>query len=119
MEQTQYKILRRDNSYPYVTWIPGKITIYCNNKEKIQCLKSLGAKKNLFSRNPWMIHYETERDLAIIFSKLRDCDFLFSFDEHGWSASEVFQNLREKHFIQGKFLEISWCQKDKVLVRTL
>ncbi len=75
-----------------------EITIFCLNKQKSKYLRSIGAsKRSLFGFGPeWVICYNNRNELANFFSKLRDADFLFSYDEHGWGPSEVFEDLKEK-----------------------
>lgn len=106
--------------YSYVEWVQNnKITIYCCDSNKIKKLKPFKAKKRIFSLNYWVINYDNDKDLAKIMSSLRDNGFLFSYDEHGWCPSEIFQHLREKGCLSGKFTEIFWRGPDKPDTRDL
>lgn len=48
---------------------------------------------------------------------LRNKGIAFGYDEHGYSPSGVFQLLREKGVIQGKFKEIYWVGPGQIRVR--
>ena len=59
--------------------------------------------------------YSTEKELAIIFSKLRDIGFTFSGGEAGWPPAAIFEELRDRGLLQGKFVEIMWMGKGKII----
>lgn len=106
------------NQYSYVEWIQNnKITIYCCDNNKAKKLKSLNAKRKLFSLNYWIIAYSNDEELAKVISLLRDDGFLFGFDEHGWCPSGIFQHFREKKLLSGKFTEIFWSGPNKIGTR--
>lgn len=106
------------NKFSYVEWIQDhRITIYCNDKDKSKKIKILKGKRKFFSFKYWIINYRDEYELAKILASLRNENFFFGFDEHGWSPSGIFQYLREKGMLTGKFIEIFWRGKDKIGTR--
>jgi len=53
------------------------------------------------------IEYDGHDELAEVFTKLRDLDIPFSAGQD-WAPSEIFEHLREKGLLSGKFKKISW-----------
>jgi hypothetical protein len=84
------------------------IVINCNDKTKYAFLKKIGAKRKFLFGIKWRIHYKADADLAIYFAKLRDNGFFFSYDQHGWGPSDIFQYLRKNVLLKGDFTEIFW-----------
>lgn len=106
--------------YSYVDWIQDfQITVYCVDDKKIKFLKSIHAKRKFFNRKYWIISYDNDYNLAKLLTLLRNENFMFSYDEHGWSPSGIFQHLREKGLLCGKLKEISWKKEDDVCIREL
>lgn len=105
-------------NYSYVEWIQNnEIKIYCCDREKIDVLKSISAKRKLFNYKYWTVQYKNDTELARILTVLRDATFCFGFDEHGWSPASIFELLREKKMLTGTFNEISWSAPGKVITR--
>lgn len=74
-----------------VSLLDNNILIKCNDRNKIIFLKSIGAKRTLGFGIKWYLAYKTDIDLAKLFTKLRDEDFFFSYDQHGWGPSGFHQ----------------------------
>ena len=103
-----------ENKLNYVqTVLDKKIIILCNDTNKKKYLRSLGAKRKFIFRSEWVINYSTETDLGNFFSKLRNENFSFSYDQHGWGPSDLFKYLREKKLLEGSFVEIYWVGPGK------
>lgn len=94
------------------------IVIRCNDKSKYKFLKSIEARRFLFG-STWYVHYRDDSELASYFNKLREAGFLFSYDQHGWGPSAIFQYLREKGLLQGMYTEIYWTGLNEYHTRKL
>ena len=106
--------------YSYVEWIQNNvITIYCCDRKKINMLKSINARRKLFSCKYWIVRYKGDEELAGILNALRNECFLFGYDEHGWCPSGIFQLLREKGMVHGEFTEIFWRGPNKLGTRKM
>lgn len=104
----------------YVRWIQdNKITLFCENKEKILYLKKMGAKRKLFNWNEWTITYKNEQELIYILQLLNDNNFMFAGGTNGWSPTDIFILMREKQLLSGNLIEIVWRGKDKISTRIL
>lgn len=106
--------------YSYVKWIQdNEIIVYCYDHNKTKILKLLKARRRIFSLKYWVINYCDDEELAKILSALRDDGFLFGYDEHGWCPSGIFEHLRDKNLLSGKFMEIYWRGTNKIGTREL
>lgn len=84
------------------------VDINCADHERTKFLKSIGAKRRFLSKKGWVIEVTADYSVWKIFALLRDQGFLFSYDEHGWGASDLFRYYREKGLLEGGFDEVLW-----------
>ena len=61
----------------------------------------------------WKLHYSSEEELARYLSNLRDDGFAIAGALAGWPPAAVFEQLRDKGKVAGKFTEIIWSQPGK------
>ena len=94
------------------------VVVFCKNKKLINCLNELNVHKRWFQKNIWEIKYKTNNDLAKILNMLRIQGALFSSDPFGWGPAEVFDNLKDKGFVDGEIIRISWIGNGKYRVTT-
>lgn len=88
--------------------LDNEVTIICHDKTKSKFLRFIGARKRFLSKSEWVIKYSSDKNLADIFLKLRDGEFLFSYDEHGWGPSDIFRYHRDNGLLTGNFKEVFW-----------
>lgn len=77
----------------------------------IEALKKLDAftdKDILDNKIVWKIAFSGKLELAEKLKALNKLGFLFVGGVDGWPPSEVFNDLREKRILKGKFKEVSW-----------
>ena len=84
----------------------------------IHFLKKLGVKRRFFKRNVWILSYKDEQELSSCLTALRNAKCLFS-GGHGWSPSAIFQQLRDKGLLSGKFKEIVWAKPRTTIIREI
>lgn len=99
--------------------LDNSIVIKCSDKNEFIFLRNIGAKRKFIFGIEWYIHYKTTIELATFFAKLRDEGFLFSYDQHGWGPSDVFQYLRKNDVLSGDFIEVSWKGPNKEETRKI
>jgi hypothetical protein len=58
-----------------------------------------------------------EATLSKLLAQLRDLDVLFGGGS-GWPPAEIFDDLRERGLVQGKFIEITWRGPSQWITRT-
>ena len=75
-------------------------------------VEQLGGRRKLLSLSEWKIFYKDDRDLAQILVDLRDNSILFSAGKE-WSPSEVFEHLRDRGMVRGKYSIIYWERPGK------
>jgi hypothetical protein len=100
----------------YVSWI-GKnaLHVYCADSSGRHVLSGMAAKKHLFTHTKFTLKYASDQQLAEILTALRDSTFCF-VGGVGWSPSAVFEDLRDKGFVKGAFLELVWAGSQKAIV---
>lgn len=57
----------------------------------------------------------SDQEKAEIFTKVRDIGLAFSIGP-GWSPSSVFEELRDRQLVRGKYMRISWSGPGKPIV---
>jgi hypothetical protein len=65
--------------------------------------------------NEYKINTPTDEKKAEVFNKLRELDFCFS-DGKEWCPAEIFEYLRDKGLLNGKFKMISWTSPDNYFI---
>jgi len=104
----------------YVKWIQeNEITIFCEDAERYNFLKIIGAKRKLFDRKIWIINCRDKNDLADKLQRLNDNDFMFAGGSHGWNPVDIYILMREKNLVTGKATEIVWKEKNQTVTRVL
>lgn len=104
----------------YVKYIyENEVSVYCEDQDKIDLLRLLNAKKQLFSKNKWILKYDNKNDLTKILQILNDNNFMFLGGCSGWNPVDVFVSMREQNLVTGSVIEISWINKNQTITRTL
>jgi len=70
-------------------------------------VRNLGGTRRLFPTRTWRINYEDEKELVSILVSLRDGGVPFGSGRQ-WPPSDVFEDLREKGLVAGKYKKIFW-----------
>lgn len=98
------------------------ISLVLNNEIRVEkvteaasiILKELGGRQgHITGEKVWLIDFVDENHEARLLSKLNEAGFLFVGEPAGWPPAEVFDYLREKGLVNGKFTEISWVGSGK------
>ena len=95
------------------------IVVYCSDREKVKILKDLGAKRQVFNRNKWLLSYGSKNELSELFTSLRDYKFVFAGGSSGWYPASIFQKLKDERLLRGRALEIVWESKDSYKIREI
>lgn len=110
---------KMNNQLNYVSDIfDHKITIIAQSPIKRRIVKSLGGHKSFFSKSSWYLVCDSDQILAAKLQQLRDLGFMFSYGK-SWNPAEVFYDLREKGYVKGSILRISWQDKNIVIIDKL
>jgi len=91
----------------------SEICIVCRDDSSSEKVKSLGGKRRLSSPMNWTLQYTSETELASHLSELRDAQFAMAGSLSGWPPSAIFEQLRDKRVLAGKFSEIMWAGPGK------
>jgi len=83
------------------------VLIRVTDKSTRRLVRNLGGFRQLFPTRTWGINYEDEKRLASILVSLRDSGVPFSSGRQ-WPPSDVFEDLREKGLVAGKYKKIFW-----------
>ena len=95
----------------YVSYINGEeISLKLNSSIHKKIVKDLGGKQSFIPPFRWKITYQSKNELANIFRTLQNNNFAFSAGRD-WSPSNVFEELRDNEYIEGKFLKIYWTSE--------
>ncbi len=89
----------------YVTFATSIVSIKLCNDSDADKITELGAHR--VDDKTIQIEYNGHDELAIVFSKLLDLGIAFSAGKD-WAPSEIFEYLRGKGLISGKYKKISW-----------
>ena len=92
----------------------GLVQVVGAQQNHHQQLKGLGGRQALINRHKWTIPFSSDHELAQTFSSLRDMGFAFGGSPSGWPPSAIFEDLRDKGLLEGKFIEVVWTGKDSV-----
>lgn len=98
----------------YVSAIVNHKMIYLRNvsEQAINNIKELGASRGpthkLTGLPDWIINCISEIDLAEKLEALNKLGFLFVDEPAGWPPAAVFEYLREKKLIEGKYKAVTW-----------
>jgi len=76
----------------------------------------MGAKAHMLARAKLTFTYKSNDQLAEILAGLRDLSFCFVGGGSGWPPAAVFENLREKGLVVGKFLEVVWASENNPII---
>jgi hypothetical protein len=98
----------------YVSLVQDGVIKVVNNESACDGeLRNLGGKPDVLSSHKWKLKYSQESDLAAILSTLRDMGFAFSGGTSGWPPAAVFEELRAKGVVKGRFIELTWAGKGR------
>lgn len=98
----------------YVEWVNEKyIILYIERKKHLKLFETVKWKPCLFKRDYWKTEYSSEIELAKIFNILRNEKVLLAWTPGGWSPGAIFEELRDKGLISGKYDRIFWSGKGK------
>lgn len=79
------------------------------SSDKAEGIKRIGAyESKIAGETVWIIDYTNEYELANKLCELNLLSFLFAGGPAGWPPAAVFDYLREKKLIEGKFKEVTW-----------
>ncbi len=56
----------------------------------------------------WVIDFSNHDELAEKLDRLNKIGFIFEGEPTGWPPAEVFDHLRKKNLIIGRFKEVRW-----------
>lgn len=103
-----------DVKYPdnYISFIQdGELRAEHVTSEMTMTLAALGgSEKQLRKGFVWVLKYTDDASLGHLLGKLRDMGFLFMDEPGGWPPSAVFDVLREKGLVHGKFRAVTWVR---------
>lgn len=101
---------------PYISEAAGEtIVVKCADTATGLYLEHYGF---VVAGDTYTLTLNEKIDKAKILSVLRDNGLCFSTG-HEWNPSEVFEDLREKGFVSGKYKEIAWSGTEKWKVREI
>lgn len=86
-------------------------SIYLKNvsTEAIDILKEMGATEDVSTgENYWKMDFENDDVLLEKLIQLNKLGFLFVGEAAGWPPAEVFDYMKERKSVSGKFKEIRW-----------
>jgi hypothetical protein len=83
------------------------VVVHAEDPGAVEILKRLGFSE--VSDATFASAFGSDEAKAEVLGKLRDCEVAFSAGA-GWSPSEVFEELRDRHLIQGQYKRISWTR---------
>lgn len=95
-----------------------EITIIAQSSIKKKIVKLLGGRKAFFSKNSWYLICDSDQILATKLQQLRDLGFMFSYGR-SWNPAEVFCDLRDKGYVKGSILRMSWRDKNIIVIDKL
>lgn len=105
-----------NNQLNYVSDISDdEITIVAQSSIKKKIIKLLGGHKSFLSKNSWYLICDSDQVLASKLQHLRDLGFMFSYGK-SWNPAEVFCDLRDKGYVKGSILRISWQDKNIIII---
>jgi hypothetical protein len=89
--------------------INGQIRIKRAAPELIPLLRSMGgSEQQIAQESVWVLNAISDQMVAILLSQLRDLGVLFADQPSGWPPAAVFEELRDKGYIQGEFQAVTW-----------
>ena len=108
-----------DNAEAYVKSIQNNDVIIVNVGLKLlPSLLRLGAQKREESGQPaWILNAPNEKVLTDMLNACRDLEIAFAGGAAGWPPAEIFDNLRERGLISGKFKELLWVGQGNWKIR--
>jgi len=108
----------------YVKWVTDDaVIVKCKERNNKRHIKRLGGHRSLLSLlegsllTTWHIRYKSEKDMANIFSALRDIGMPFLGGAHGWPPAAIFEHMRDKQLLKGTFKEIVWRGPEEIDIR--
>ncbi len=70
-------------------------------------IRGLGGRRTLFPLRTWMIPFRGDQELATLLVALRDGGLLFGSGRQ-WPPCDVFEDLRERGLVSGKYKKVFW-----------
>ncbi|MDT9678388.1 hypothetical protein F6R97_28185 [Pseudomonas sp. JV414] len=105
MNTVQAYVTKSDSDFVRVKILDAKIK---------ESLIDIGFTNDI-DLNEYKIITPNDEILAGVFKQLRDLEVYFS-DGREWCPAEVFEYLRDKGLLTGKFTMISWTSPDKYFI---
>ncbi len=100
--------MSNESTYYVQAVLDNEIIVFCDRKEKINFLKKIGGRREWFIKKTWEIDFFSKEEMFELLMKLNIDGAAFSFDEHGWGPSSIFEHYREKGMVSGTIKEIFW-----------
>jgi hypothetical protein len=82
------------------------VEVICRNDLCQKRLAKLGAEKRLKHGNRWVLRFTCQEDLAKVLKSLRELNFAFARSDSGSCPAGIYECLREKGLLEGKFVEL-------------
>lgn len=106
--------MKKNALVPYVeTILDNEIRVVCRDAVASSKVRSLGGRRVILMPGVWALKYSSEDDLAHDLSALRDAGVAMGSAPAGWPPAAVFEDLRQKGKITGKYMEIVWAKKSQ------
>jgi hypothetical protein len=104
----------------YVASVQAKeVVVVCRTRELRHVLKQSRARRELLRPSRWRVRYADDAELATALALLRDAGFAFAGAPGGWPPAAVFEHLRERGPVRGRFTEVVWAGPRKPEYRQL
>lgn len=92
----------------YVAVVLGEeVLVRVTDADARVVVRRIGARRSLFPPRTWVIRYRGEVELASILAALRDAGLPFGFGRQ-WPPCDVFEDLRERGLVSGKYKKVFW-----------
>jgi hypothetical protein len=105
--------MNTDDKLPsnYITAVQdGQVVIEHVESETVLKLIALGAQSEMRNNQLiWTLQVANDYQIGVLLSALRDLGILFVGGSSGWPPAEVFDELRSRGLIAGKFDELVWA----------
>lgn len=93
----------------YVSSVQAKeVVVVCRTHNLRRLLRQTGGRREFLRPSRWRVQYANENELASALTSLRDAGFAFSGAPAGWPPAAVFEHLRERGLVSGRFTEVVW-----------
>jgi hypothetical protein len=112
-----YPMSQRNTPKCYVESIQDRqLTVLCDDLRGMDVLRELGGRRSFLGKR-WRVRCGDEAEMVMALRSLRDAGFAFVGGVSGWPPAEVFDALREKGELDGRFEEIMWRMPGEPIVR--